>query len=185
MPLGIWQICTYAKSGQLKADVKTVKFWIWWVVCFLPVIASVRLLLGTVKHMLAMGSQTIYADGIARFGQMVPEDFLPYIGGQPIRLLTYDILSYLILISIIWLSVAMFLQIGKNNHVHGFIALGLSLMLLVGFSFTVVRMDYDDLYARSEGLVRAAFVIVILFMGYFYHFKSFKRDGILKISIFY
>ncbi len=111
-PLGIWQIYSYARSGQLLKDVKTVKFWGWWIVCFIPVIAGTGLLLGTVKHMLAMGSQTIFADGINRFAQIVPDGFLPFISNVPARLVAYYLVSYLILMSIVWLSAALFFRCG-------------------------------------------------------------------------
>ena len=74
MPLGLWQICTYGKSGQLLKDVKSVPFWFFWILCFLPVIFCRNILLGTLKHMKAMAGQTVYADGIARFGQAVPDN---------------------------------------------------------------------------------------------------------------
>ena len=182
-PLGIWQIVTYAKSGQLLRDVKTVKFWALWIVCFIPVILGSGLLIGTVKHMLAMGSQTIYADGIARFGQELPENFISYISNLPFRLAIYYLFSYLILISIIWLSVALFLNIGKvrltkfkasiSNPEIAFIAISIALMMLISFSYTVVRFDYYDIYSRSDGVIRACFVLLIILLARY----IYKNNG--------
>ncbi|SFN78313.1 hypothetical protein SAMN04487831_103276 [Pseudobutyrivibrio sp. UC1225] len=194
LPLGIWQIYTYAKSGQLLRDVKTVKFWAWWIVCFVPVICGLGWLHGTVKHMLAMGAQTIYADGMARFGQMAPENFLSYISNMPAKVILYYILSYLIVIAIVWLSVALFLKSGNvyienkririNNPENGFLALSMGLMMLVSFSYTVVRFDYNEIYARSYGVVTAAFVILIVLIGRFIKDENRNTLWIFAFAIF-
>ncbi len=185
-PLGIWQIITYAKSGELLNDVKTVKFWGWWIVCFIPVLLGSGWLLGTVKHMLAMGSQTIYADGIARFAQNVPENFLAYVSNMPFRLGVYYLFSYLVLISIIWLSVALFLQ--SKNHENKeipLLSLSIGIMLLVTFSYSVVRFDYNDLYSRSDGIIRAAFIVLILLMARYFHNKNNNALWIFAFAIFF
>ena len=175
IPLGIWQMYTYIKKGALAKDIRTFKFWIGWVVCFLPVICSTKLLLGTIKHMIAMGGQTIFADGITRFGQTIPENFFSYIQSLSTRLVIYYLFSYMIIISIVWISVSIFLKAGKvyfdnkiiriDNPVEGFLALSIGLMMLVSISYTVVRLDIDDIYARSDGVVRACFVILILLIA--------------------
>lgn len=194
LPLGIWQIYTYAKSGQLLRDVKTVKFWAWWIVCFVPVICGLGWLLGTVKHMLAMGAQTIYADGMARFGQIAPENFIPYISNMSVKVILYYILSYLIVIAIVWLSVALFFKSGNvcienkrikiDNPENGFLALSMGLMMLVSFSYTVVRFDYNEIYARSYGVVTAAFVILIVIIARFVKAENKNTLWIFAFAIF-
>ncbi len=192
-PLGIWQIYSYAKSGQLLKDIKTVKFWGWWIVCFVPVIAGTGLLLGTVKHMLAMGSQTIFADGINRFAQIVPDGFLPFISNAPARLIAYYLVSYLILISIVWLSAALFFRCGDvsisggrlrlKNSANAFVAASLILMFLVAFSYSVVRFDYNDIYSRSDGIVKAAFIVFIVVISRLKTEHSGNAKWLLGFSI--
>ncbi|SHJ49139.1 hypothetical protein [Pseudobutyrivibrio xylanivorans] len=167
LPMGIWQIYRYAKNGELANDIKKPGFWGWWIVCFIPVLAGIPLLLGTLKHMLAMGSQTIYADGINRFGQIIPDGFMSYISNLPFKLAVYYILTYTVLISIVWLSVALFLYNGKVNKSMetALISLSVGLMFLVAFSYTVVRFDYYDIYSRSDGIVKAAFVVLIVLVS--------------------
>lgn len=172
MPMVIWQILTYAKSGELKVDIKKPKFWILWGMCFVPVFCGIPYLLGTLKHMLAMGGQTIYADGMTRFGQTVDEDFMAYIQSMPIKVIIFDLLTYMSIICIIWVSVALFLKIGDvkienkriiiGNPKGGLIALSVALMVLVSISYTVVRLDICTIYSRSNGIVSAAFVVLIL-----------------------
>ena len=193
LPLGIWQIYTYAKSGELVRDIKTVKFWAWWVVCFVPLLCGLGWLIGTAKHMLAMGSQTIFADGVARFGQEIGEDFLPYLSNVPVKLIVYYLFSYLIMVGIIWISFALFLRSGNavverwklklTNHELAFIALSIALMLLISFSYTVVRFDYYDIYSRSDGVIRAAFVVLILLIAR-YFCKSKNALWIFAFAMF-
>ncbi|SHJ13797.1 hypothetical protein [Pseudobutyrivibrio xylanivorans] len=169
LPLGIWQIYTYVKSGDLLVDIKTTKFWAWWIICFLPILAGTKLLLGTLKHMLAMGKQTIFADGVARFGQVAPDDFFPYISNMSVRVMIYLLLSYMVLITIVWISFALFLKcgdikFGKNikNPVAGYISITVAIMFLIAFSYTVVRFDHLELYSRNSGIVKAAFIVFLI-----------------------
>ena len=179
MPLGIWQIYTYAKSGDLKKDIKSIRFWIYWAICFVPVILGAKLLIGTAKHMLAMADQTIYADGVTRFGQIVPEGFFPYIHSIIVRLVLYYQASYLVLISIVWISFALFLVNGKvcfrdkklimEKPIEGLLSISIGLIALVSMSYSVVRCEVGDIYSRSDGFVKLSFlIIVILVVKYMY-----------------
>lgn len=193
LPLGCWQIVTYAKSGKLKTDIRTWKFWGGWIICVIPVALGGNLLLGTFKHMKAMSGQTVYADGITRFGQLLPDNFMSYIQLLPMRMIFYYLASYLILICLVWLSFVLFLNIGqiKTNGLHlnienpvpAFIALTVSTMLLVAFSYTVIRLDIYSIYARSIGVVLAAFVILIVLLGNYSKFLE-NRLWIYGFAIF-
>lgn len=194
LPMGIWQVYCYAKSGKLKEDISTVRFWLGWIICFIPVILGLGWLLGTAKHMLAMGSQTIYADGITRFGQVILDTFIPYMNSWSIRIIIYYLFSYLIIISIVWLSVALMLNCGEiqiankrlklNNPEGAFIAISIALMFLVSFSYTVVRFDVGDLYSRSDGMVKAAFVILALLVARYYKNIGANKIWVFAFSIF-
>ena len=174
-PMGIWQICSYVKSGELSRDIRTIKFWIFWIVCFVPVLCGSKLLIGTAKHMMAMSSQTVMADGIARFGQTIPGGFFSYIGEMPIRTVLYYLFSFLIVISIVWVSAALFFTNGKvhvsgrkvriDDPVGGNLSLLFGLMMLVSFSYTVIRLDINSVYARNMGVVYACFVVLVLLIG--------------------
>ena len=194
LPLGVWVIYSYAKSGKLAEDVKTAKFWGWWIVCFIPAVLSIKLLLGTLKHMLAMGSQTIYADGLTRFGQAVPDSFLSFLPSLSVRLIVFYVFTYLILISIIWLSVALFLKLGQvqlvdkkftmENPVAGYMALSIGLMFLIAFSYTVVRLDHGELYKRSDGIVKAAFVLLVIMVARYLKDKSRNTLAVFGFTVF-
>lgn len=193
LPLGCWQIVTYAKLGKLKTDIRTWKFWGGWIICVIPVALGGNILFGTFKHMKAMSGQTVYADGITRFGQLLPDNFMSYIQLLSTRMIFYYLASYLILICLVWLSFVLFLNIGRvkmnglhvniENPVPAFIALAVSIMLLVAFSYTVIRLDINSIYARSAGVVFAAFVILIILLGNYSKFIE-NRLWIYGFAIF-
>ena len=172
LPLGIWQIVTYIKSGDLNVDIKKISFWVWWIVCSIPVALGIPLIFGTIRNIKAMSGQTIFADGLTRFGQVIPDNFFAYLPSLPLRLLIYYMCSYLIVIFIVWVSVAMFLHVGRlhihegkirlDNPVTGFISLSFGLAILVSISYTVVRMDVGQIYARGEGMVIASAVMMLV-----------------------
>lgn len=177
LPLGIWQIITYFKTGELKKDIRKASFWIWWVLCSVPVVLGIPLLVGTAKNMRAMSGQTIYADGLTRFGQVVPNDFFSYLPNLSTRLVVYYLFSYMILVSITWASVAMSLSIGKvhirdkrikvDNPIGGLISISFGLAILVSMSYTVVRMDVGQIYARSIGIVIPSAVMMLLIVNHY------------------
>ncbi|MDE7313229.1 MAG: hypothetical protein K2N87_16680 [Eubacterium sp.] len=175
LPLGIWQMITYVKSGKLRKDTKKTGFWVSCGVCIVLTVACAPCLAGTYRHMKAMAGQTIYADGIARFGQIVPEWFFPYLNQFPvIRIALYDIFSFLIPAGFVWIMFALFLDIAgagiwkrRLYMVHpqaAFVAASLVIMPTICFSSTVVRSDVGSLYARSAGPLFAGMVILLVML---------------------
>ena len=62
LPFAIVQIIQYIKQGEFSKDIKTVKFYVWWIVCLLPIILFLPMLLNMAKHILLYSSQTNLAD---------------------------------------------------------------------------------------------------------------------------
>lgn len=181
IPLGIWIVYTYIKSGEFGKDVKTARFWVSWVICFIPVIFGIGLLKGTALHIKALGDQTIYSDGIARFGQFFPEGFLPLINNVPIRLVVYYLLSFWVIICIVWAFAAISFKniILIKDPEAGFVSASCGIMMLVAFSYTLVRYDFQNILARNKGLVYAAFVMLILIA------ERYSRSGLEKKQYLY
>ena len=192
MPMLLWQVISYAKS-DLKKDIKKPAFWFSWLVCILPVILCIPLLLGTLKHMLAMSSQTVFADGLSRFGQGVPDNFFADIQSDGLRILLYDLFSFLIPVAVIWVSAILAMKLGgiriENKRLKiedpEAAALGISagIAMLVAFSYTFVRMDVYDIYARSAGMIFAC-AIMFLVIGGRYMGNSLMRFVISAFAIF-
>lgn len=174
MPMVIWQIVTYFKSGELKKDIKTIKFWLGWIICFGIAIACIGFLLGTLKHMLAMSSQSILADGISRFGQILPGGFFDYLGDKHpfIRLSLYYIVTFIVPSLVVWVSYSITTKIGQvtlnsksiqiTDKKKFFLALSIVIMPVVCYSFTVIRLDIGSLYARSASVLFTVIVIMIV-----------------------
>lgn len=179
LPLGVWQVLSYARSGELKKDIRKLSFWLGWGFCTIPVIAGIPFLLGTLRHMTAMSGQTVYADGISRFGQVVPGNFFSYAQNLSTRLVLYYLFSFLIVPSVVWVSAATAMKVGEirtenrklkvGNPVPAGIALSVGIAMLVSISFTVIRLDINSIYARSRGVIYAAFamflVVALRYMG--------------------
>lgn len=194
LPLAIWQIYRYVKSGELQQALKDKLFWMGWLATIIPILLGWKLLRGTLRHMLAMGGQTIYADGLSRFAQQIPSCFLPYIDNLLIRIIAYLLFSYMIPIAVIIMSFALFLSCGGvkienkklifKNKKGGLIALSMALFMLVSFSYTVVRFDVGDIYSRSNGVIKTVFIVLIVLLCNYIDRKDRSYVYILAFSVF-
>ena len=170
-PLGAYQLVSYIRDEFIE-DRKRISFWMGWVITILPAILSMPLLLGTLKHMKAMSSQTVYADGIARFGQTVPTSFLGYIHSVGIRLLAYDSATFFVLVAIVWISAYLVIRVGgihisdhRIRYVNAdaaTIASSFGIAMLVSFTYTLVRIDINRIYSRSAGIIYGSIVMIII-----------------------
>ncbi len=171
MPLAIYQAVSFIKE-DFNSEKRKIKFWLGWIACIIPVLLSIPLLLGTLKHMLAMGGQTVYADGISRFGQTLPGNFLGFIQSIGTRLIAYDVSTFLIQAAVVWVSVYLTIRVGKayfckkTDNCADIEAASLSasfgIAMLVSFTYTLIRIDLNCLYARSSGIICGAVIMIII-----------------------
>lgn len=189
LPLGIFQIVTYAKSGELKRDSSSFTFWLWWLACLLPVMLAVPCLWGTYRHVRAMSGQSILADGIARFGQAAAGDFFPYLNNSSVRTILYLLFSFLLPVGLVWLSCAVVcktagLKLKKRklciqNMETACLGMSVLIMPLIAYTFTFVRMDAGRLYARNAGVLYAGAVILVVVACRYIKTDSFRLGIIL------
>ena len=171
LPLAVYQFVTYWKR-TLKTDFKKRNFWVAWGCSILPVLLCIPLLLGTLKHMKAMGGQTVYADGISRFGQTLPDNFISYVPVFGLRLFSYDVLTFLIQVSVVWVSAILTMKFGGvvlkdgkiqwDNGKKAAVCMSFGIALMVSFSYTLIRLDINSIYARSAGVIYASAVMLII-----------------------
>ncbi|MBP5608438.1 MAG: hypothetical protein J6X66_09265 [Lachnospiraceae bacterium] len=171
MPMLLYQLINYAKE-DLKKDIRKPLFWLGWIITLLPAVLCIPLLLGTLKHMLAMSSQTVFADGLSRFGQGVPDQFFAYIHSDGLRIFLYDLFSFLIPVSVIWVSVILAMKLGgvsfKDKKLRAedpgaaLLCITPAIAMLISFSYTLVRMDVYDVYSRSAGMIFASAVMFLV-----------------------
>lgn len=161
LPLGIKQVKEYVGNKEYKADFKSIYFVGSCILSLMILILSVPALYGMYKHISMLSSQTILADGLARFGQTVPQNLFPVLARyQGIRVILYYLLSFLPLVLIAWVGFILFV-LTKNC-----IYLAVALVPAVSYSSTLVRIDFDSIYARSEAPVFAAcFMVIILILN--------------------
>lgn len=174
IPLGSYQIVSLVKTGELKMLIKTKKFWIGWVLSLITFIATIPYLLGTLKQVAAMAGQTIYADGISRFGQYVPSWFFSYLNNYPfIRIALYNIFSFLIVSAFVWIAYVLTLhgaqvklehhKIYIKNKKVGLIMIAAAIAPIICYTSTTIRMDIDNIYARSAGIMFTGAILLLVF----------------------
>lgn len=189
LPLGIWQIVTFVKTGELKKNVRTISFWIPWIVCAGLTIVSFPLLLGTLKHTLAMSGQSVMADSIARFGSFINDDFFTYLlANKPVvRLALWYLISFGVPVFVCIVAYAMSIKTAelsfKENrlHVGNFKALAVILsaviMPLVSYSFSAIRTDIQVVYARTLPILVAEGILLMIFAW------RYLQNGISRLII--
>lgn len=177
LPLAVYQAVTLVHSEEFKEKRKQVSFYVGWLICLIPAFISIPWLLGTYRHISALGGQTIYADGLTRFSQFPPEGFLPYVGSLSVKMVIYYTISYSFPVSIIWICTALALHMEDMRDKLLVISGGI--VMLVSFSYTVIRMDPGSPYARSEGVILAIFVFLIIIADR--HIKNVRIKGLILI----
>ena len=189
LPMGIWQIVTYVKSGELYEDIKKVKFWIGWSVCIMLALLCTGLLLGTFKHMLAMSGQSILADGISRFGQLVPTWFFSYLGDEHpfFRLALYYTATFVTPAFLVWIAYAASIKTAEVSVVDRKIkikdkkkfcmTISMVIMPIICYTYTIIRLDVDAIYARSTGVLYTVMVLILIFTW------KYINNGSLRLFI--
>ena len=192
LPMAVWQIRGYVVSGAWKQDKRSGCFWAGWLICIAMVIACIGLLFGTLRHMLAMSSQSIVADGISRFGQTIPEWFFKVFGNTHpfFRLATYSIATFLPLALVVWGFYVLALHCGqvaiikkklriKKPYTFLGIIAGV-IMPLVCYTFTPIRLDVHSIYARSAGIM---YVSMVLFMLIAYKYLISRKSRMMVLAL--
>lgn len=192
-PLLVWQVITLIQSGELKKDIKTAKFWIPWAICIVLLLCSARSLLGELRHMLAMSGQSVLADGLSRFGQLVPGWFFSYLGNDysAIRIGLYYIISVMIPVIFVWIAFAFATKMslisfrGKRLHIGDIktacICLSTVIMPIICYTFTFTRLDIDTIYARSAGVLFAGMVLMLIFALRFADSEKLKQIMVIAM----
>lgn len=155
-PLVCYEIYHFIKSGQAKQMLSKPSFYLWWILCALPVLMSIPLLLKMFKHTLTYSSQTILADGIALWGQTVPEHFMSYLGNSNLRHYCYFGLRFLLPALGIWAFAFLLMQyLIPRLHMFSLALTAGIVTLLVSYSYTLVRADTNMLLSRTSYILVA------------------------------
>lgn len=169
IPLGIYQMVMIIKNKEYKEKIKTKRVKMYIAICAILLIVNSYFLLGTLKHMLSMSGQSIYADGIARFGcEFQGHSYLP----AAANVIVWYLISFLLPACLVWLAGIVAIIVAKFEVRNGKIIVGewtrfLSaissiFVLVVSFSYTFVRMDVDGAYNRTQGVINAVGIVLIV-----------------------
>ena len=175
LPMGIVQIRRYIVSGELKRNIRRKRFWITWVLCILPAVICIPFLWGTLKHMLAMSGQSICADGITRFAQRVPDNFMPYISGNiTLRTTLYYLFTFMIPAVFVWVSFCLTVRLSgitfekrKLRVADGTTAcIGIAcvIMMIISYTYTAVRLDVGTLFSRNMGPMLSGGILMLVYI---------------------
>ena len=189
LPLGIYQIYLYKKEKSFIEDKKNLQFWLFISISIILVIVCAPLLIGLAKHILSMSSQTIYADGLSRFGQKVSGDFLPFIRSDSFRRIVFYMLTFLLPIVIVIIPGILAMKLGGIHFKEGdlviknkppvFICLSIIILCCIAYSFTLVRLDLNDIFSRNVGIVYASIMMLLIIVLKNLRYKfSFMLIGI-------
>lgn len=152
VPVVLYHAWTWRKG----ACAFTWKAMLPWGVAVLLILMAVPLLYGMAVHMLAMSSQTVWADGIGSFGQDLPGWFLKILPSWTLRIAAWQLVRFLLpMIPAavgVWLLCRMFQQYRLTREFRlSDVALATLFLTvpIVSFSYTFVRLDFGSTFARS------------------------------------
>lgn len=164
LPFGIYQFIQWIQQKDYIVEFRKWSFFLSWGVLIAVVIYFCPLLFRMFNHVLTYSSQTILADGITLYGQSVPEFFMPWLNfNNSLRTMLYFSLRFLLPCLGIWIFGFLILHYftikldSKIIHrVSTPLFLGLSsglIVLLISYSYTLVRSDVNDLLARTTHIL--------------------------------
>ncbi|MBO6015797.1 MAG: hypothetical protein J6P60_04325 [Lachnospiraceae bacterium] len=167
LPLLLRQLYVFFTSEEEKKKLKSLRFYVNWLLCLTPVVISVPLLLRMLTHTLTYSSQTLLADGISLWGQQAPEFFMTYLSNAHIRGIFYLLLRFFLPISgvcIFFFLLSLILIKGMKKAGHSafdnsaspiYVLLAGAFSLLLSYSYTLVRADTNMLLSRTSYILIA------------------------------
>lgn len=189
LPLGIYQIVTYVKSGLLKKDCKKVSFYVTWVILILVVTWNLPLLMRMLKHTLTYSSQTVLADGIPLLGQTAPDSFLPFLSSHGIlRNACYISFRFLLPMAGIWIFVWLIYHAlcsrrdKRKDFKPALILSSGAITLMISYTYTLVRADTDKILSRTA-MVLIAVACMFLPVMLIHYGKSLLKHSTLALVI--
>lgn len=168
LPIGIWQGISFYKYDLKKVKIK--RFIFGWIIILLPIFLTMPMLVRMARHILTMSSQSVLADGITIFGQEVPTSFIPWLNLQQLRKgIYYGLRVYFPIFPLLLLLIAGLRFIpSESKEKDCIIKLNLltgGVVLLISYTYSIIRSDTYDLTARSQYLIQTVgvgFSLVLL-----------------------
>lgn len=178
LPLALWQGYSYVQSGQLRDDSRKFGFYFGWTLCLLPIMVTAPLIIRAAKHTLALSSIALLFNGMARFGQIMPDYVFPFMKGHAaIKTAYYYVITFLIPALCGWVALYLSLTVGdvkiegRGLRIERFreacVCLALVIAPPVIHIFSVITLEPGYTYSRSTVTLIATGVMFIV-LGYRY-----------------
>nr|WP_314044694.1 hypothetical protein [uncultured Leptotrichia sp.] len=178
-PFFIVQLYCSIKEKMWRKEMSSVFFWILNVILIISFINLYKLVIGMLKNIILLSSQTKLADGIAIYNYSVPSYwFLKFIKSDILKKHVWYIFICSIIVSavlIFWYLIYYYFQKYRNKKLIlkldspiFLILSSASIILPVNYTYTLVRMDHESEYARTSYtmIVFVGFVLSILLYKY-------------------
>ena len=178
-PFAIVELYCSIKEKVWKKEMKSISFWFLNIILISSFIYLYKLVIGMLKNILLLSSQTTLADGIAIYKYSIPSYwFLKFLKSDNLRKYTWYVFVCLVIISVVlifWYMIWYYFQKYKKKELilkldsPIFLVLSsASIILPINYTFTLVRMDYEAEYARTTStmVVFVGFILSILLYKY-------------------
>lgn len=190
IPLGIYQMIVIIRNKEYKDIFHSVRGKIYITVCTVLLVLNFYFLYGTLKHMLNMSGQSLFADGVARFGcQFHGPAYLP----DSLNGIVWYEISFLFPCVLVWISLIVAIMVARIERREGKVFVGewagfLSaissiFVLTVSFSYTFIRMDLDGAYNRTQGVISAAGIVLLVLIFRFINGSNVRYYLICAITV--
>lgn len=175
LPFAIVQLLLVIKEKSIKNEMRKKKFHIMNLICILSLVLLSKTLIRMLKHVLALSSQSVLADGISVYKvTQVQSWFMPYITNEKLRKGFYTITIYLIPIFVfllfayilyIYLTQKCNLSMIEKLNSPGFLLIGASTIALpINYAYTFIRVDQTAFLVRTGCTIEMFAIILCIFL---------------------
>jgi hypothetical protein len=163
------------------------------------IIASIPLLIGMLKHVIAMGDGMLYVDGVTIFGQALPNDFLGCLNNNTILFTIRLIIGYVVRFSVpmltVWIAFFSIWSVFRdktgrtwknicfNLEIEELSILAAFIFPIVCFYFSLYRMGAGNLFNRAVYIIDFSLIIVSVIV-YEYGKMNFDKYLLILAAIF-
>ena len=186
-PFAITQIYYIFRKKMWKKEIKSVSFWILNVILIGSFVYLFNLIVGMIKNILLLSSQTKLADGIAVYNHSIYSPwFLKFLKSDNLKKYAWYIFIYLVIISVVlffWYTVYCYFQKYKKEKLFSkldspifLILTSASIILPINYTFTLVRMDYKGEYARTTSIMAIFIGFLLNILLYRYGKRLFSKN---------
>ena len=189
-PFAIVQLYVTYKRNIWRKEMKSFTFWGLNIILLGSLIFLYKFIIGMLKNVFLLSSQTMLADGIAVYNYSIPSYwFLKFLKDDTLRKNMWYIYVCLVTLSVIlifWYLIYYYFQkykgkslISKLDSPIFLILFSSSIIIPINYTFTFIRMERNIEFSRTTGTMVIALGFLLNILLYRYGKKLFSNN--LKI----